>query len=128
MSNRLEMLGSEMSKLIYENIKKIKDPKCSEMTSVMSVDVTKDLKHAKVLLSIFSMDEKKRRDTFDAIVNASGFIKHQLSQSMTIRTVPSLTFVLDDSAKYSAKINTILAGLNIKPEEEEKEEAVKAEK
>ncbi|MEG1519629.1 MAG: 30S ribosome-binding factor RbfA [Clostridia bacterium] len=124
MSNRTEMLGSEMSKLIYENIKKIKDPKCSEMTSVISVDVTKDLKYAKVVLSIFSTDENKRQKTFESIKNASAFIKHCLSQQMSIRTVPTLTFILDNSAEYSAKINTILATLNIKAEEVEETEKV----
>ncbi|MEG1805201.1 MAG: hypothetical protein RR327_02290 [Clostridia bacterium] len=43
---------------------------------------------------------------------------------MSIRTVPTLTFILDNSAEYSAKINTILAKLNIKAEEVEETEKV----
>ena len=117
--SRSEMLGSEMGKLIYGNILKIKDINCTEMTSVIDVAITKDLKHAKVILSIFSLDEEKRMKTFKAICNASAFIKHQLAQQMRIRTVPTLNFELDRSAEYSAKINTILEKLDITKEEDE---------
>ncbi len=117
--NRQEMINSEMARLIYENIKKIKNPKCSEMTSVISCEVTKDLKYAKVILSIYSTDENKRMATFKAIKDAGAFIKRELAHQMTVRTVPTLTFELDRSAEYSAHINNILQGLDIKKEENE---------
>ncbi len=121
MANRIESLSSEMSKLIYEAIRLIKDPRCTEMTSVVNVSVTKDLKFATVVLSVFSMNESKKKATFEAIKNASGFIRHYLSKEMSIRTVPSLKFEMDEAMEYSAKINKIINSLNIKPKEEDED-------
>ncbi len=120
--SRSDMVGSEMAKIIYANIKKIKDQNCTEMTSVIEVTVTKDLKYAKVILSIFSLDEEKRMNTFKAICRAGSFLKHALAKEMRIRTVPTLTFDLDRSSEYSAKINTILEKLVIPKEEKEENE------
>ena len=59
MSFRSDRLNSEMRKVIADIIEnKLKDPRITEMVSVMSVDVAKDLKTAKVYLSVFGDSEK----------------------------------------------------------------------
>lgn len=111
---RTSRLSAEYRKAIYEIIStKVKDSAITEMVSVMRVDVTSDLKHAKVYLSIFSKDEAKKIATFDAIVKSSGFIRRELAHTMTTRTVPELNFVLDDSLDYSDKINKLLKEIEV---------------
>lgn len=109
MSYRNERLNAEMRKVIAEIIEnKIKDPRKTEMVSVVCVTVAKDLKTAKVVLSIYG-DEDKKQTTFDAVVKASGFIRKELSIAFRdIRVVPSLEFKLDASSDYSAKIESLL--------------------
>ncbi|MBO5215024.1 MAG: 30S ribosome-binding factor RbfA [Clostridia bacterium] len=109
MSYRSDRLNSEMRKVIADVINnKIKNPRKTEMVSVMSVEVAKDLKTAKVYLSIFG--NKDRIDsTFQAVKDAAGFIRKELSTAFRdIRQVPSLEFRMDTSMQYSSKIESIL--------------------
>lgn len=109
MSFRIDRLNSEMRKVIANVIdNKIKDPRVTQMVSVTNVEVAKDLKTAKVYLSIFG-DDDKCKATFEAIRNAAGFIRKELSVAFSeIRSVPSLEFKLDTSMQYSSKIESIL--------------------
>ncbi len=120
--DRKAVLGAEIAKILSESIRDIKDPENTEMTSVLSVEVTQDLKYAKVVVSIFSLDEEKKAKTFDAIVRARGFLRSCLAHKMKVRTVPSLTIVMDRSTEYSAKISKILSTIEITPEKEEENE------
>lgn len=109
MSFRIERLNNEMRKVIADVIdNKIKDPRKTEMVSVTSVSVAKDLKTAKVYLSVFG-DKEKLQTTFDAIVNAAGFVRKELSIAFhDLRSVPALEFKLDTSMEYSDKIEAII--------------------
>ena len=109
---RTDKLNSEFKKNIAETIGKIKNPDITEMVSVMSVESTGDLKSAKVFLSIYSLDAEKKKKTFNAINSSRAFIRHELSSSMRIRTVPELNFFLDDSMEKSEKISEILNKIN----------------
>lgn len=107
--SRTDRLNSELKKELYEIItRKLKNPLITAMVSIIKVDVSPDLKHAKVLVSIYSTDREKMKSTFDAITADSKRIRYELGQSMRIRTVPELQFVLDDSMEYSARISDIL--------------------
>ncbi|MEG2158892.1 MAG: 30S ribosome-binding factor RbfA [Clostridia bacterium] len=109
MSNRIEKLNSEFRKLISEILtKKVKDPRITEMFSVMEVSCDKELSFARVFISIFSTDNEKAKNTFDAICSSSGYVRQQLSRNMHIRTVPQLTFVLDTTMAHSQKINELI--------------------
>jgi ribosome-binding factor A len=112
---RTEKLNSEFQKSIYEILtKKVKDVRLTEMFTILQVDTDKELQTAKVLVSIFSTDKEKADLTFQAICDASGFIRQTLSKTMHIRTVPKFEFVLDTSMQYSQRINDILSEINKK--------------
>ena len=107
---RTERLNSEFKKEIYEIIsRRLNDPEITEMVSVMKVDVSRDLSYAKVFVSVFSADKEKSKKTFEAICKNAKRIRYELGGSMRIRTVPELSFVLDESMEYSDKINKIFA-------------------
>ena len=109
---RTDRLNSEFRKLIYDVISsRINSPEITEMFSVTEVDVSPDLKHAKVYLSVYSTDEVKAKATFDAIARSSVEIRRELSHLTTIRYVPELRFYRDGASEYGNKIDTILAGL-----------------
>ncbi len=109
---REKRLNSEFQKEIYSILKnKIKNPAISEMFSISEVDVTNDLKHAKVFVSVFSTDKVKARATFEAICASAKAVRTELSKTMRIRTVPELHFVTDNSTDYGNKIGKILSTL-----------------
>lgn len=109
---REKRLNSEFQKEIYTILKnKIKNPAISEMFSISEVDVTNDLKHAKVFVSVFSTDKAKAQVTFEAICASAKAVRTELSKTMHIRTVPELHFVTDNSTDYGNKIDNILSTL-----------------
>ena len=90
---------------------RIKDPRVGGMISVIKVDTAKDLKTAKVYVSIYG-DKHSAADTFGALKNCAGYIKKELSADFRdLRVVPTLTFILDDSMEYSEKIDAIIQGI-----------------
>lgn len=65
MSNRIEKLNSSFKRDIAELLtKKVKDPRITEMFTVLEVDCDKELSTAKVYISVFSADEQKAAQTF----------------------------------------------------------------
>ncbi len=77
------------------------------MTTLTEVDVTSDLKYAKIKVSVYDSDDAKRKSSVDALNHAAGFISHELGARMRIRAVPSLKFALDNSIAYSVRISEI---------------------
>lgn len=81
----------------------VKDDRLSPMVTVSRLDLTSDLKFAKVFISVFDTDRERDR-SIEALNHASSFIRTRLAQNMNIRTVPKLTFVLDKNIAYSFEI------------------------
>ncbi|MBE5742252.1 MAG: 30S ribosome-binding factor RbfA [Clostridiales bacterium] len=114
---REQRLNSEFQKEIYDILKnKIKNPNITEMFSILEVDVTNDLKYAKVYVSIFSTNGERGAKTFNAIKESAKAVRSELAKIMRIRTVPELTFILDTSADYGNKIEKILSTLTYNTE------------
>ena len=111
---RGERLSSQFREEIYNVIAtdlKNKYPQLSAIISVISADVAPDLKSCKVYISIYDLNEEKKRESFNIIVENAGYIRHSLSQVLRIRTVPELRFILDDSMEYGDKIDKLLKGI-----------------
>ena len=110
MKFREDRLNGELQRMLSQIISKLKDPRITEMVSVLSVSVAKDLKTAKVTVSIFgSGDEEKKQTTFAALCRCAGFIRKELSREFQdLRTVPELTFILDTSQAYSERIEKLI--------------------
>ena len=74
MKKRTERLNSLLKEVLTEVIRQdVKNPNVSELFSITEVDITKDLHHAKVYISVIG-DEKERKATIDALQSAAGFI------------------------------------------------------
>lgn len=104
MNKRIRIVNAEIQKAISKIImEEIKNPKITGIISVTAVDTTSDLDYAKVYLSVFTKDNKE--DVFNEIKHSAGFIRKKLSQEVDLRKTPYLTFILDESADYGAKID-----------------------
>ena len=76
------------------------------MFSVTHVDVTRDLRYAKVFISVF--EEDKRKPMMDALKKAAGFIRHGVGQAVQLRYTPELLFELDTSIEYGVRIASLI--------------------
>ena len=113
---RSDRINEEVKKTLSAIVREMKDPRISPMTTLTGAEVTKDLKYAKISVSVYDKDDAVRQGTVDALNHAAGFIAHELGQRMLIRRVPSLKFRLDDSIAYSIHITEILNSMDIKKE------------
>ncbi len=109
-SRRNQRLDSEFRKAIYDIItNKLMLTEGLAMFTITEVDISPDIKNAKVYVSIYAQNEDKKKQAFDKIKNASNEIRKHLSQVMSTRTVPTLRFIEDGSSSYGEKIDRILS-------------------
>ena len=111
---RGERLASQFREEIYRVIAtKLRNrySSLSAIISVTQVDVAPDLKTAKVYVSIYDPDTARKDASFKILKENAGFIRHELSQVLHLRTVPELSFILDGSMEYGAKIDKIIDSL-----------------
>ena len=102
MVDRMNRISEEMKKEISSIIQnELKDPRLPSLVSVMSVNVTKDLKIAKVFVSVFGNEEEKK-NAISALESAAGFIRRELGHRILIRNTPQLKFMLDTSIEQGA--------------------------
>ena len=121
---REQRLNSEFQKEIYDILKnKVKNHDITEMFSILEVDVTNDLKYAKVYVSIFSTNPERKQKTFNAICDSAKFVRGELAKIMRIRTVPELKFIMDTSADYGQKIDDILSTFTYNTPEGDEDDA-----
>ncbi len=114
---RQDRLNEEIKKAVSEVIGEMKDPRISPMTTITQAEVTNDLKHAKLMVSIYEADEQVRKASVDALNHAAGFITRELGHRMQIRRLPTLKFILDTSIEYSVHIARILDTLHVEKQE-----------
>jgi len=106
-----EMVQRELAILIQQEVK---DPRIG-MVTVSAVDMSPDLKHAKIYVTILG-DEKNNNDCVKALNHAARYLRHELARRLYLKTTPDLRFVYDESAKEGARlaelINIAMAGEN----------------
>lgn len=85
---------------------KMSDPRIS-MVTVLRADVSGDLQHAKIYVSVMG-DEEHQKETLYALNGAAGFVQSQLADRMKTRFLPVLTFVLDQGVKKSLEISKLI--------------------
>ena len=94
----------ELSKVISQEMK---DPRIDPMTSVIAVDVTPDLKQAKVYVSVLGSDEKKQA-TLEGLKSATPFIRKHLASTINLRNTPELKFYMDESIEYGVNMSKLI--------------------
>ena len=97
------LLQRELGTLISEELR---DPRIA-FTTVTAVEVTDDLRSARVHVSILG-DEDAAKSTMAGLEDAKKFLRHQIGERTDLRFVPELTFVPDRSAERAVRIAGLL--------------------
>ncbi|MFP5506524.1 MAG: 30S ribosome-binding factor RbfA [Gammaproteobacteria bacterium] len=98
-----EQMQRELAALIRDEVK---DPRVG-MVTVLAVEVTRDLAHAKVFVTVLG-DAEARDASLAALNKAAGFLRHELGQRMLTRTVPQLRFVYDESIERGSRLSALI--------------------
>lgn len=104
LSKLSEQIKKEISNIIQNDIK---DPRVPILTSIIHIDVTKDLRYAKVYVSIFG-DEEKKVKCIEGLKSAAGYIRKEVGSRMNIRYIPELIFEIDRSIDYGMHIDKVI--------------------
>lgn len=97
----------EMAEML---VRGLKDPRIGFAT-VTRVELSGDLHHARVLVSVIGSPEEKQ-GTIDGLSSAAGFIRHEIGHRLALRRAPELTFVLDHGAEEGERIEMLLHKLH----------------
>lgn len=105
----------------------VKDPRISPMTTVVTAEVTPDLKYCKAYISVLGSKEAAE-NTMKGLNSAVGYIRKALAKSVNLRNTPEITFVLDQSIEYGVRMSKLIDDVmaEIPSEESEDAEAMKA--
>jgi ribosome-binding factor A len=113
---RPEQISETVRQVVAEAIAtEIRDPRVGFVT-VTSVQVSGDLSHAKVLVSVMG-DEAEKARAMEGLRSAAGFLRTRLTKALSTRTVPELHFEIDRGLEHAARINALLA--DMKKEEQD---------
>jgi len=110
--NRLDRLNSLLKEVISEVIRRdVRNPHVNEFVTVTGVEISSDLHHAKVLISVIGTDSVKT-ETIQALQSAAGFIAVHASKKVVMRYFPSLVFHLDTSVDQQMRIDSLLGKIH----------------
>ncbi len=113
-----DLMIAEISRIL---LRKVKDPRVRHVT-ISDVDVTRDLKTAKVYFSVLP-GEVDQKEVLDGLNRAAGYIRSELFHVLRFKSIPRLIFKLDPSIEYGAHIEELLHTLHDGKEEDEKGES-----
>lgn len=106
-----EQVRREVDRIIREDLS---DPRVQGTFSVTRADVTRDLRYAKIYVSI--LEEENRAPMMAALKKAAGFVRHELGESMIIRYAPEILFELDQNIEYGIHIASVLRQVHTEDE------------
>ena len=105
-------INGEVMRALADIIRgEIKDPRISELTSVVAVEVAPDLKTCKAWISVFG-DEQKIADTLAGLTSAEGFIRSKLAKKINLRNTPQITVIMDQSIAYGVSMSKKIDEVN----------------
>ena len=104
--NRMGRINEEVQRELAVLIPTVKDPRVTGMISVTAVEVTQDLKYAKVYISVLDKDDSGQ--VLKGLKSAAGYLRRELGRSLNLRSTPELTFFRDDSMAKGAHILEML--------------------
>lgn len=108
MTKRTDRLNSLLKEVLSDVIaREVRNPHVATLLTVTRVDITKDLRYAKVYVSVIG-DDTERKSTIEGLQQSSGFIAVNASKQVVMRYFPELRFYLDDSVDQHMRIEKVL--------------------
>jgi ribosome-binding factor A len=98
-----ELIQREVAQIISQEMK---DPRLGFIT-VTRVALTDDLKLARIYVSILG-EEEEREESLSTLRRARGYVRSLLGRRIRIKSIPDISFEIDDTSDYAASIETLL--------------------
>ncbi|MBI4498839.1 MAG: 30S ribosome-binding factor RbfA [Chloroflexi bacterium] len=99
-----DLLRDELGNLLLHHTR---DPRLATLVSITGVELSPDMRYAKVYTSILGVDEEKRA-ALQALRGAERYLRRELGERITMRRIPELQFQLDESIERGVRISQLL--------------------
>lgn len=100
-----DFLRKELSSLI---LLELRDPRVG-MVSITDVELSKDLAHAKIFVTVLGCDSvEEAAQSLQVLNQAAGFLRTEISKQSKMRSMPSLRFIFDDSVQRGHKMSMLI--------------------
>ncbi len=110
-SNRIGRTNDDLQRILSTLLRSVKDPRVNQgMLSITRVDVTGDLRYAKVYISV--LGDVNEKELKKGLKSASGWLRRELGGSLSLRYTPELIFEIDHSIEHGAEISKLISDLN----------------
>jgi ribosome-binding factor A len=86
----------------------VKDPRIMGLVTVTAVEITRDLRHARVFVSVLG-SESQRAATFEGLDNVASHLRGRVGRALRLRVAPEIEFRNDESIAHAAHIEQLLA-------------------
>ena len=100
-----EAIREEIATFLAEDAK---DPRITRLVTVTGAQVTRDLRHAKVFVSVMGSDAD-RKTTFEGLASVATHLRARVGRALHLRLAPEITFVPDESIERAARIESLLS-------------------
>lgn len=108
MSVRTDRISATIRRALQEAIARgVHDPRVRGIVTVTAVEVSQDLKRATVRISV--LPEEAQALTLHGLTSAAGRLRREVGESVRMKRVPDLAFVLDDTLKRQARVLSAIA-------------------
>lgn len=105
--SRARRVGEQLQREIAELLNnESKDPRFKLLT-ISAVEVARDLAYAKIFYTLLD-DSLDTENVQQALTKASGFMRKQIAKRMSLRIVPNLRFIYDESIAYGASLSSLI--------------------
>ena len=102
-----EAVREEVATFLAESVK---DPRIIGFVTVTAVEITQDLRHAKVFVSVMGSEAEKEA-TFEGLASTASHLRSRVGRALRLRVAPEFLFKEDDSVARAARIESLLAGI-----------------
>ena len=99
------LLRQEISRVLASELK---DPRLPTVVSVMRVDTSRDLRTARVYVSVLG-DQCDKSNALRALKSAAGFIRRKIRSSLELRNLPTVEFRLDETLERGSEVSEIIS-------------------
>ena len=105
--HRIDRISDEIKRVVDRLIREeLNDPRVSGTFSITRVEATRDLRYAKVYVSV--LEEDKQNDMIKALKGAAGFLRRAMGEALSLRYTPELQFIADKNIAYGIHIADVL--------------------
>ncbi len=108
---KINRVTSDIKLCLSELLREVKDPRVSKLLSIVKVNVSGDMSYADIYVSAIEGSEKTAESVKALNKSAAGFLRRELGARMSLRKVPNLKFIADNSIENSAHISKIIESL-----------------